>query len=56
MKILILVVLMIGSSQAFAFSRERDNPGVTNFFAFTTVGLLIAIFAVALSRDRTRRR
>jgi hypothetical protein len=35
---------------------EGGQPGVTNFFAFATVGLLIAIFVVALSRSESRRR
>ena len=55
-KILILVLLMIGSSQAFVFSQKAGSPGVTNFFAFATVGLLIAIFIVALSRSESRHR
>ena len=50
-KILILVLLMIGSSWAFSFSRKAEYPGATNFFAFMTFGLLIAIIFVALSRS-----
>lgn len=54
-KILIFVVLMVGSSLGFMASEKTGNPAVTNFFAIASVGLLIAIVAGLLSRSESRR-
>jgi hypothetical protein len=56
MKLLTLVVLMFISSWLFAIAQKAGNAEVTALFAFLTVGLMIAIFVVALSRGGSRRR
>ena len=55
-KIVILVVLMFVSSSLFTMAGKAGYAPVEAFFAFMTVGLLIAIFVVALSRGESRRR
>ena len=54
--ILILVLLLILSSSLFTMMQQAGYPQATAFFAFMTVGLLIAIPVVALSRRESRRR
>ena len=56
MKIVILVVLMVVSSSLFTMTQKAGYREATAFFAFMTVGLLIAIPVVALSRGGSRRR
>ncbi len=51
-KILILVVLWLASSSLFAMARNGGHAQAAAFFAFVSVGLLIAIPVVALSRRR----
>jgi hypothetical protein len=55
-KIVILVVLLIVSSSLFTLMQKTEYREVTAFFAVMTVGLLIAIAVVALSRGESRRR
>jgi len=55
MKVAILVLLMILSSSLFGMAQNAGNVQLAAFFAFMSVGLLIAIPVVALSRGRSRR-
>lgn len=55
-KVLILVVLMFGAATAFGVAQRAGLAEVAAFFAFSMLGLLIAIPVVALSRGESRRR
>jgi hypothetical protein len=55
MKILVLVLLLIVSSSLFGMMQKAGYAQATAFFAFMTVGLLVAIPVVALSRRESRR-
>ena len=56
MKIPILALLMFVSSGLFAIARKAGNAELEAFFAFMTVGLIIALFVAALSRGGSRRK
>jgi hypothetical protein len=55
-KIVILVVLMILSSNAFALFNANGPPEGALFCSILTVGFLVSIFVVALSRSESRLR
>ena len=55
-KLAILVLLAIGASQGFAISEKRGPPQLTAFFAFSMLGLLIAIVVIALCARGSRRK
>jgi hypothetical protein len=55
-KILILVGLLILCSSGFTMFQTNGAPQLAAFFALMTVGLLVAIIVVGLSRGESRRR
>jgi hypothetical protein len=54
-KIVILVLLMIMTSSGFTMAQAAGRPQAAAFFSVATLGLLIAILVVGLSRRETRR-
>ena len=55
LQVLMLIVLLMVPSSLFMATRDAGYPQATAFSAFLTVGLLIALFVVVLSRRDSRR-
>ena len=55
-KVLILILLVVVTSSAFSMAQRARHAELSAFFAFSMLGLLIAIPVVALSRRESRRR
>jgi uncharacterized integral membrane protein len=49
-KIVVLLILVIASSQAFVYFKKVERPEIATFFSFVMCGCLIAMIVVALSR------
>jgi len=55
-KVLILILRVVLTSSAFSMAQRAGHAELIAFFAFSMLGLLIAIPVVALSRRESRRR
>ena len=56
MRIVCLVLLMFLSSMVFGIAQKAGSAQVGAFFAFMTLGILVAIVFVALGRGQSQRR
>ena len=54
-KILVLVLLLIVSTNIFTFAQKVGSPLLALFFSVATLGLLVTIVIVALGRRESKR-